>query len=38
VGNDASMEQLRDAVLREWDTLDVVVNNAGVASGGSLLD
>ena len=38
VGNDASMEQLRDALMREWDSLDVVVNNAGVASGGSLID
>ncbi len=38
VGNDTSMEQLRDALAREWDSLDVVINNAGVASGGSLLD
>jgi len=38
VGDDASVEALRDALLARWDTLDVVVNNAGVASGGGLLD
>lgn len=38
VGNDASMEALRDAVLARWGGLDELVNNAGVASGGSLLD
>ncbi|MFN9737126.1 MAG: SDR family NAD(P)-dependent oxidoreductase [Pseudomonadota bacterium] len=38
VGSDASMEALRDAVHARWPRLDVLVNNAGVASGGSLLD
>lgn len=37
VGDDASMAALRDAVLA-WGTPDVLVNNAGIASGGSLLD
>lgn len=38
IGSDASMEALRDAVHARWPRLDVLVNNAGVASGGSLLD
>lgn len=37
VGDDASMAALRDAVLA-WGVPDVLVNNAGIASGGSLLD
>ena len=38
VGDDASMAALRDAVLSRWGAPDVLVNNAGIASGGSLLD
>ena len=38
VADDASVEAMRDAVLARWDRIDVVVNNAGVASGGGLLD
>lgn len=37
VGDDASMAALREAVLG-WGVPDVLVNNAGIASGGSLLD
>jgi len=37
VGDDASMAALRDAVLA-WGVPDVLVNNAGIASGGTLLD
>jgi len=38
VGSDASMAALRDAVLSRWGAPDVLVNNAGIASGGTLLD
>jgi NAD(P)-dependent dehydrogenase (short-subunit alcohol dehydrogenase family) len=38
IGSDESMAALRDAVHARWQHLDVLVNNAGVASGGSLLD
>ncbi|MEO8459464.1 MAG: SDR family NAD(P)-dependent oxidoreductase [Dokdonella sp.] len=38
VGNDASMTALRDAVLALVGVPDVLINNAGIASGGSLLD
>ena len=38
VGSDASMAALRDAVLAQWGAPDVLVNNAGIASGGALLD
>lgn len=38
VGDDASMQALREAVLARWDCPDVLVNNAGIASGGSLLE
>jgi NADP-dependent 3-hydroxy acid dehydrogenase YdfG len=38
VGDDASIEGLRDAVFARWPALDVLINNAGVASGGTLID
>jgi len=38
VGDDASFAALHQALAAQWDTLDVVVNNAGVASGGCLLE
>lgn len=37
VGNDDSFEHLRDQILAAWDGVDLVINNAGVSSGGSLL-
>ena len=36
VGDDASVEEMRDEVLAVWDGVDVVVNNAGIASAGSV--
>lgn len=36
VGDDASVEAMRDEVLAAWDGVDVVVNNAGVASAGTV--
>ena len=38
VGNDASMTVLRDAVLSQWGAPDLLINNAGIASGGALLE
>ncbi len=38
VGDDASFAAFTDAALRDFGVPDVLVNNAGVASGGSLLD
>jgi NAD(P)-dependent dehydrogenase (short-subunit alcohol dehydrogenase family) len=38
VGSDEDMEQLRDRVLAEWGGVDVLVNNAGIASGGTLVE
>jgi NAD(P)-dependent dehydrogenase (short-subunit alcohol dehydrogenase family) len=38
VGSDESMQALADFVRAEWGGLDVLVNNAGVASGGPLVD
>ena len=37
VGDDASVEAMRDEVLAAWDGVDVVINNAGVASAGSVV-
>ena len=36
VGDDASVDGMRDKILAAWDGVDVVVNNAGVASAGSV--
>jgi short-subunit dehydrogenase len=36
VGDDASVEEMRDEVLAVWDGVDVLVSNAGVASAGSI--
>jgi short-subunit dehydrogenase len=36
VGDDASVEEMRDEILAAWDGVDVVVNNAGVASAGGV--
>jgi NAD(P)-dependent dehydrogenase (short-subunit alcohol dehydrogenase family) len=38
VGDDDAMAALREAVLSRWHAPDVLVNNAGIASGGSLLE
>jgi short-subunit dehydrogenase len=38
VGDDAAVEALRDEILAAWDGVDVVVNNAGVASAGAIDD
>ncbi len=38
VGDDASMGALRDSVESQWRPPDVLVNNAGIASGGALLE
>jgi NADP-dependent 3-hydroxy acid dehydrogenase YdfG len=37
VGNDDSFEGLRDQVLTAWEGVDLVINNAGVSAGGSVL-
>ena len=37
VGNDDSMQALADAVLAGWGVPDVLINNAGIASGGDIL-
>lgn len=38
VGSDAAMAVLRDAVLAQWGAPDALINNAGIASGGTLLE
>jgi len=38
VGDDASVEALRDEVLAAWDGVDVVINNAGIASAGGIAE
>lgn len=38
VGSDASMDALRDVVLSQWGSPDALINNAGIASGGTLLE
>ena len=36
VGDDASMQALHDAVMSAWGGIDVLINNAGIASGGPM--
>lgn len=38
VGSDDAMEQVHEQVVREWGGLDVLVNNAGIATGGAMVD
>ncbi len=38
VGSDEAMEQLRDRIVAEWGGLDVLINNAGIASGGLMVE
>ena len=36
VTSDSDIDQLRDACLREWGGIDVIINNAGIASMGAI--
>ena len=38
IGDDDSFEELRDMILAAWDGVDLVINNAGVSGGGSVLN
>jgi NAD(P)-dependent dehydrogenase (short-subunit alcohol dehydrogenase family) len=38
VGDDRAMEQLRDQVVAQWGGVDVLINNAGIASGGPMVE
>lgn len=38
VGDDAAVESLRDSVRAHWDCFDLLFNNAGVATAGSVAD
>ncbi len=38
VGDDASMQALHDRIQREWGSVDVLINNAGIASVGPMVD
>jgi NAD(P)-dependent dehydrogenase (short-subunit alcohol dehydrogenase family) len=38
VGDDASMQALHDRIQREWGGVDVLINNAGIASVGPMVD
>jgi NADP-dependent 3-hydroxy acid dehydrogenase YdfG len=38
VADDQSVNALRDVVMARWDRLDVLINNAGVASAGTVAD
>lgn len=38
VGSDAAMQSLYDDILLEWDGIDVLINNAGIASAGSMVE
>lgn len=38
VGDDASMQVLHDAVQAEWGGVDVLINNAGIASAGAMIE
>lgn len=38
VGDEESMQLLQQTVAQRWPELDVLINNAGVASGGTLID
>ena len=38
VSDDAAMQELHDEVQRAWGGIDVLVNNAGIASGGPMVE
>jgi len=38
VGSDAAMQALFDEIVLEWDGIDVLINNAGIASGGPMVE
>jgi NAD(P)-dependent dehydrogenase (short-subunit alcohol dehydrogenase family) len=38
VGSDAAMQALHDAIQAQWQGVDVLVNNAGIASGGPMVE
>jgi len=38
VGSDDAMEQVHERIAGEWGGLDVLVNNAGIATGGTLVE
>lgn len=38
VGDDASMQALHDRIQQEWGGLDVLINNAGIASVGPMVE
>jgi len=38
VGSDNAMEQLRDRIIADWGGVDVLINNAGIASGGPMIE
>ena len=38
VASDEAMEQVHETVARDWGGLDVLVNNAGIATGGAMVD
>lgn len=38
VGSDESMQDLFDKVQKEWGGVDVLINNAGIASGGPMIE
>ncbi|GAB2498660.1 SDR family NAD(P)-dependent oxidoreductase [Arenimonas alkanexedens] len=38
VASDDAMEQVHETVAREWGGLDVLVNNAGIATGGAMVE
>ncbi|MEO6172580.1 MAG: SDR family NAD(P)-dependent oxidoreductase [Arenimonas sp.] len=38
VGSDESMQELFDRIHAEWGGVDVLINNAGIASGGAMVE
>ena len=38
VASDEAMEQVHELIAREWGGLDVLVNNAGIATGGAMVE
>jgi NAD(P)-dependent dehydrogenase (short-subunit alcohol dehydrogenase family) len=38
VASDADMQSLHDTIVADWGGLDLLVNNAGIASGGTLVE